>query len=218
MSLIRFSPPLLCWFAFLGAALANPIAIVGDQRLIKMTAEDVVVTVSPKVSTVSGTYTFRQEKDLWPEEKDTHVLIYVPVLFPDNTEAPSKKSAPPMIWVGQRQFRCEPWSALSPPVGRDEMPKGWSFGVFWKEIPLHLVRENFTIVVKYVQPNFPGQRAGYIPMLPPEDVAKGRITFRPADGYALRPAGFSAIFGPKSQEPSYHPKDRQLLTVKLVKR
>lgn len=211
---MRFLLPLFSWAALLGSALANPIVIVGDERPATMTSETVLVAVEPNVSTVVGTYKFRQEEDVWPKEKDTHVQVLVPVLLRESSESYLKAYGAPFVMVRERKFRCEPWDDTALPA----LPKGWSMRSFAAKIPLHLIAKNFSITVKYAQPNLPGKLAAYIPLLPPKEKARGLVTFWSATpNYSLRPPGFFSMFTPKRPDLWYAPKDRQLLTAQLVK-
>jgi hypothetical protein len=92
--------PVPAILGLLTAALsANPLAVDSARRPITMIAEKVTITVKPGVSVVTGNYTFRQCKDDMPQEKDTHALVFVPVLLPET----AKGVTPPVVRVGNRE-------------------------------------------------------------------------------------------------------------------
>lgn len=225
MVMARFSPTkttILSVFALpLFAAMENPIAVDPERRPTAMLAEDVVITVDRDVSIVSGRYVFQQEKDVWPEVRDSHVSIYVPVLLPKGgASAYEHHYGTPTVTIGGRTFPTKAGEDtyadnLPTPV---RLPKGWGFTVYEANIPLSFVAQKFEAGVRYVQPNFPGHIAGYVPIHPPDPAGKSQIVFVPANGHALRPTGLLAIFRRPVERIAFSPQNQKLVTARFVSR
>ncbi|GAT34548.1 hypothetical protein TSACC_22973 [Terrimicrobium sacchariphilum] len=203
------------------AAIANPIAIDSEQRLTTMLAEDVVITVDRDASSVSGRYVFQQQKDVWPEVRDSHVLICVPVLLPKGGAAAYEhRYGTPTVTIGDRAFPTKAGENFYPDIlpAQVRLPKGWHFAVYEAKIPLSAVARKFDASIHYVQPNFPGHIAGYVPIHPPEPAGKSKIVFVPANGHALRPAGFLATFRRPVERIEFTPQNQKLVTARFVSR
>ncbi len=203
------------------AAIANPIAVDPERRPTTMLAEDVIITVNRDASSVSGRYVFQQEKDVWPEVPDSHVSIYVPVLLPKGgASAYEHRYGTPTVTIGGRTFPTkageDSYADILPTPVR--FPKGWGFTVYEANIPLSVVAQKFEACVRYVQPNFPGHIAGYMPIHPPDPAGKSQIVFVPANGHALRPTGLFAIFRRPAEQIAFSPQDQKLVTVRFVSR
>jgi len=225
MVMARFSPTkktILSIFALpLIAAMGNPLAVDPERRPTTMLAEDVIITVNRDESSVSGRYFFQQEKDVWPEVRDSHVSIYVPVLLPKGgASAYEHRYGTPTVTIGNRTFptkASEDFYAdiLPTPV---RLPKGWGFTVYEANIPLSVVARRFETSVRYVQPNFPGHIAGYMPIHPPNPAGKSQIVFVPANGHALQPTGLFAILRHPVERIAFSPQDQKLVTARFVSR
>ncbi|PTX98681.1 hypothetical protein DB345_02905 [Spartobacteria bacterium LR76] len=201
------------------AAIANPIVVDPEQRLTTMLAEDVIITVDRDESSVSGRYVFLQQKDVWPEVRDSHVLIYIPVLLPKGGAAAYEhRYGTPTVTVGGKTFPTkigeDPYADLPPIQGR--LPKGWGFTIYEVNIPLSAVARKFEASIHYVQPNFPGHIAGYVPIHPPEPAGKSQIVFVPANGHALRPTGLLATFRRPVERIEFTPQNQKLVTARFV--
>ncbi|MGH8045704.1 MAG: hypothetical protein ACREKL_00535 [Chthoniobacterales bacterium] len=198
--------------------LANPVAIDSSRRPVTMTTEKVLITVSPGRSEVQGTYTFRQEKDDWPAEADTHVIIFVPVFESRRSDIPP--ASPPVITVGGKKFtgRFRDDIALDgTPCSSVKLPKGWHMAIYEASVPLELIAQTFTIAVSYTQPHFEGDISGYVPIDPPKSKGASVVTFRAAPGYALERVGARLFGQPSFPAIEFTPQDRQLIRVRCVK-
>lgn len=221
----RFSPTkttILSVFVLpLFAAMGNPIAVDPERRPTTMLAEDVIITVDRDASSVSGRYVFQQEKDIWPEVRDSHVSIYVPVLLPKGgVAAYEHRFGTPTVTIGGRTFltkASEDPSADGLPT-QARLPKGWGFAVYEANIPLPAVARKFEAGIHYMQPNFPGHIAGYVPIHPPEPAGKSKIVFVPTNGHALRPTGLLTIFRRPTERIAFSPQDQKLVTARFVAR
>jgi hypothetical protein len=201
---------------------ANPIAIDGQRRPITMIAEKVDVSVGKDQSIVSGVYTFRQEKDDWPDEKDTHVLIYVPVILPSKGDAAyDKRYKAPVVTLNgesiERHIRND-ISLEDDPTGRpDGLPKGWYLYGYEYEIPLKTLKRIFSINIKYSQLHFPGDVAGYVPIQPPKQHDLAKITFHADRGHVLKPYAARFFFQPSYPTIDVFPEHYKLIRVKSIK-
>ncbi len=86
------------------------------------------------------------------------------------------------------------------------------------KIPLSAVARKFDASIHYVQPNFPGHIAGYVPIHPPEPAGKSKIVFVPANGHALRPPGLLATFRRPVERIEFTPQNQKLVTARFVSR
>ncbi len=212
----------LC-LAFAAMAMAtswgNPLVMDAQRRSATMTAEKVMITVGQDRSTVKGDFTFHLGSDDWPEKKDTHVLVYIPVLLSHQSDENYRRLfGTPIVSIRGQNFPCFTRNDLS--YGDEpqsvKLPKGWSMRIFEGKIPLHLVSQTFRVGITYIQPNFPGQVAGYVPLLPPKDASFSEILFVAPEGHSIRKTGLSYAFQPGEKQLSFKPEDRKLLTVRLV--
>lgn len=203
------------------AAIANPIVVDPERRPITMLSEDVVITVDRDVSPVSGHYVFQQQKDIWPEVRDSHVLICVPVLLPKGGGAAYEhRYGTPTATIGGKSFptKASEDSYVNSLSTQARLPNGWEFAVYEAKIPLSAVARKFEADIHYMQPNFPGHIAGYVPIHPPEPAGKSKVVFVPANGRALRPTGFLATFRRPVERIAFSPQDQKLVTARFVSR
>lgn len=194
--------------------IANPLAIDPRRRPITMIAEVVEINVRPTTSLVQSTYTFRQGKDDWPEDKDTHITLYVPVLA--NTKSKDAPEAPHVVVNSQRipeYHHNDIQSADFPELSTKDLPRHWEVKVYEYRIPLGLVKSTFTIHLSYPQSNFPGNSVGYIPVHPPEDPTRAKVTFRTAPGTSLKPYQARSFYHPSYDTLSYTPEHDKHLRV-----
>lgn len=197
-------------------AHGNPIVIDEDRRPVAMTAEDVQITVGPDHSLVSGTFSFRQQRDVWPEVADTHVRVRIPVLLsPQTADGYERKFGVPVVAVKGRNFPARIYKSFESMSDTTSLPKGWFLRDYEARIPLSLISEKFDIHVRYTQPNFPDGRAGYRPVDPPADPANAKITFKPVEGCKLRAPGAFAGLGPGKARLEFTPKHGELIAVRL---
>lgn len=185
-----------------------------------MTAENVTVTVGTNDSLVAGNYSFQQQVDDWPDVQDKYVLIYVPVLLTlQSADKYEKRYGLPVVIAKGKRFSASIKDdlAFEDHPQNVPLPKGWFMQIFEAKIPLNLLSKSFQIEVHYVQPNFPGNVAGYVPLNPPKDSMSSEVTFTAIKGRALRPLGFfSGLSSPKNQL-TFTPQDRKLISARLVK-
>lgn len=204
---------LLCGLAQSGA---NPIAVDGTRRPISMIAEQVDVAVRKGSSLVRGVYTFQQEKDDWPQEKDTHVTFYIPVLVGPKAQPDSS----PRVVARGRSYAPHIRNDLSlgdyPDFTPRGLPHGWDMQVYECEIPLAALKNPFTVTVSYTQPHFPGNVAGYVPIKPPTKPGAGTITFRAEPGYSLKPFRSRFFFHPSYAKLDFVPENGELIRVQCV--
>lgn len=217
-------------FAFLVAhgAQANPLAIDRAARPIRMVAEDVQVEVGEGLSRVKGSYVFQQGEDDWPAVRDTHVVIYVPVLLPADDRTYEENHGTPVVTAGGRRISTFIRNDLS--TGNEPrevpLPKGWRMQIFECEVPLAGLggnigspegdRGNFEVEVEYVQPHFAGNTSAYVPLAPPDK--GGTIRFVAAPGRTLKPVGVLSGLAPARAEITVRPRDRKLIRVRVVDR
>lgn len=201
-----------------GDGRANPIAIDSAARPIRMVAEDVRVEVGDGASRVKGRYRFRQGEDDWPAERDTHVVVYVPVLLPVKDDTYEEKHGTPVVTVGGRRISTFIRNDLS--TGNEPrevpLPKGWGMRIFECEVPLKGLGEEFEVGVEYVQPHFAGNTSAYVPLAPPKE--GGTIRFVAAPGRTLKPVGVLSGLAPARAEITVRPRDRKLIRVRVVDR
>jgi len=205
-------------FLCLPCAIGNPIVVDSERRPATMTSEQVSVEVGKGHSTVSGDYGFQQRPDDWAGIKPLYVLIYVPVILSEQWAKKYESTfGPPVVSTAGRDFPAGIRNdlALGDSPESVELPKGWFLQIYEVKIPLRYVSENFDIKLKYIQPNFDGDRVGYVPFLPPDNPTNSRITFRaPADA-SIRRVGFLSSLSPKKSTIDFTPKDRRLVSVGL---
>lgn len=198
---------------------ANPIAINPSRRLVAMTAENVTITMQTGTSQVEGRYTFELQKDDWPQDADTHVIIFIPVLLP--TDAGRQKDPAPRLRLGSRSFLGSIRNDLAPegaPRSVEGLPKGWFLCNYEVIIPRHLLKQAFTVEVSYSQPHFPGNICGYVPVNPPKSPGTSRIRFVAGTGVALKPLGWLWRLPWRSSAAclDFVPEDRRLICVRCV--
>lgn len=201
---------------------ANPLAVDGQQRPVTMTGEKVTIEVGKNDSLVKGVYTFRQEKDDWPEERDTHVTIYVPVPVPTKrVDAYKRQYGSPILTVGKRQIEEWRWNDISlanaPNSDGVVLPKGWSVAFYRYEIPLNILGKNFSVGVSYTQMNLPGDVSAYVPFNPPKESGSALITFRAEPGFALKPYNGRSLSKSASSTVKVVPEHKVLIRAKCVK-
>jgi len=209
---------LLCALLLIGPAKpipANPLAIDGSQRPIEMIAEQVNISVGPKLSHVHGIYKFRQKNTPNGSETHTHVLIYVPVFL----SSKAKTSEPPRVVVNGVQIQERQWNDITlsddPSDLWYETVKHFPLKAYQYAVPLNLIQKTFSVSVSYQQINLPGSVAPYIPINPPQTCAQ--ITFTAQSGYCLKPFDARRFWNPSYSSLSFPPKHRELLLVKCVK-
>jgi hypothetical protein len=214
-----FFLPFTAGLLLIGTLQANPIAIDPSRRLVAMTAENVTITMQTGASLVQGHYTFELQKDDWPEDADTHVIIFIPVLLPAN--AGRQKHSSPRLKLGSRSFLGSIRHDLAPqgaPRSVEGMPKGWFLCNYEVIIPLHLLKQAFTVEVSYSQPHLPGNICGYVPMNPPKSPGASRIRFVAGTGVALKRQGWLWRLPWSSSAAclDFVPEDRRLICVRCV--
>lgn len=207
------------WLLFIGPLQANPIAIDPGRRLIAMTAENVTITMQPGTSLVQGLYTFELQKDHWPEDADSHVIIFIPVLLP--ADAGRQKNHAPGLKLGNRSFLGSIRNDLAPqgaPMSIEGLPKGWLLCNYEVTIPLHLLKQAFTVEVSYSQPHFPGNICGYVPVNPPRSPGASRVRFVAGTGVALKRQGWRWRLPWSSSAACLDivPEDRRLICVRCI--
>jgi hypothetical protein len=91
----------------------------------------------------------------------------------------------PTVTIGGRAFPAKAWENFYSDIlpAQVRLPKGWQFAVYEAKIPLSAVARKFDASIHYVQPNFPGHIAGYVPIHPPEPAGKSKIVFVPANDH-----------------------------------
>lgn len=194
---------------------ANPLVIDDSQRSTVMTAEEVTVLVRPGISTVSGTFTFKEGPDQWPKVKDTHVLLFVPVFELRGAE---KVPAPQVKVNGvaiPEQHRNDLTLADSPALISVNLPKNFYMVAHEYAVPLRVIGRTFSVSLTYEQRNFPGEVAAYLPIKPP--ATGGKIIFKAAEKHVLKPFSARRFWHPSFASLEFTPEDRQLLQVKCVK-
>lgn len=199
-------------------AIGNPIAVDSQRRPATMTSEQVKVDVHNGHSIVSGDYSFQQRPDDWAGIKPLYVLIYIPVILSEKWIKKYESTfGPPVVSTGGREFPAEIRNdlALGDTPESVKLPKGWFLQTYEVKIPLRYISENFDIKLKYIQPNFDGNRVGYVPFLPPDNTTKSSITFRAPANASIRRVGFLSVFSPRESVIEFTPIDRKLISVQL---
>jgi hypothetical protein len=206
---------------------------VHSDRAI-MSAEKVVISVGRAQSTVTGRYAFsewssKQKYNQPPRSMDRQkltrraklwhrkLMVYIPVLLADGSADEYEKDfGTPAIVVKDRMLRTRRvvFDADAKPVS---LPRGWSISWYQVEVPYQEATGTFSLDVTYVQPHFPDGRVGYVPFFPPKShVARqkaGRVVFRALDGMVLRRVGFFSFLSSSSQELTFTPRHRKLISV-----
>ena len=206
----------LLTFFWLPCAIGNPIAVDSECRPASMTSEQVKIQVEPDYSTVSGDYAFRLRPNDWPGIAPTHVCVYVPVILTDKwAKRYDRIFGAPVTTTAGRDFPARMRNDLAFGDSRKsiKLPKGWFLLIYEAKIPLRYVPKNFDIRLKYIQPNFTGDHVGYVPFLPPQNLAKARISFSAPAEQSLRKDGWLSAFSPKRSMIEFSPKDRRLISV-----
>jgi hypothetical protein len=184
-----------------------------------MIKEFVDISVADGQSTVKGRYTFRLGHDDWPEVKDTHVSIYIPVLSPPS---PKTTEAPEVRVNGRRikPFHRPPVDDLPPAdvpqLESRGLPHGWSIDLSEYRIPLRDIGPEFSLEASYPQPHLPGNIAAYLPVRPPKDPEQAHIVFHTAAGYQLKPFSKRFFYQPSYATLDFFPKDGEIIRVKCV--
>jgi hypothetical protein len=201
--------------------LANPIAIDTSRRTATMIAEDVRVMVGTGESKVSGVYKFRLDDTPWETSANARVRIYLPVPLARGGSASDDSATAqdrPIVRLGRRQFTSVEKETLGygDKMESVKLPKGWLMRFYLFEIPVrYFVAREFEITVDYVQPHFPGDIVGYVPLNPPRDPGAARIRFEAAKGRALKPAGLR-LFSKPMDSLEVQPLNRKLIQVRSV--
>jgi hypothetical protein len=206
---------------------------VHSDRAI-MSAEKVVISVGRAQSTVTGRYAFsewssKQKYNQPPRSMDRQkltrraklwhrkLMVYIPVLLADGSADEYEKDfGTPAIVVKDRMLRTRRvvFDADAKPVS---LPRGWSISWYQVEVPYQEATGTFSLDVTYVQPHFPDGRVGYVPFFPPKShVARqkaGRVVFRALDGMVLRRVGLFSFLSSSSQELTFTPRHRKLISV-----
>jgi hypothetical protein len=199
---------------------ANPIAVDTSRRMATMIAEDVRVLVGAGESKVSGVFKFRlEEPSALGEDADARVRVYVPVLSPrDGIASDVVADDRPIVRMGRHQITGVAKNSL--PYGDKmefvKLPKGWLMRFYRFEIPARFAGKQFEIAVSYVQPHFPGDVAGYVPLDPPSEPGVARITFEAAKGRALKRIGGLNLFPRPLNRLEVAPQNRKLIRVRSI--
>ena len=199
--------------------LANPIAVDSTRIPITMINEKVDISVRQGSSEVNGVYVFQQGKSYWPG-KETHVIVFVPVLQPLTKHRVSHEA--PKVSVGKIQIKEQIRNDLAledTPRSVAGLPRGWFMRMHEYSIPLRYLKNTFSIQVSYTQPHFPGDISAYVPISPPRE-ENSSITFRAESGCALKPyrKGLFSLFDPAVSSVTAVPENRTLIRVKCVPR
>jgi hypothetical protein len=199
-----------------GFAIANPIAIDFGEP-IALIAESVNIAVHESQSVVSGTYTFRQVENGWPEQPDDRITIKVPIILPGpQSFASLKTSTAVSLRLGRQVFRPVRMSVDSPLY---DLPSGWKLRYAEFEIPHRPLRKIFTFGVRYIQPHLPGRLAPYYPIHPPERWAPSssvRYSVRGSASLVLFSKGERVIEADRTHI-SIQPQHHKLILVRVNK-
>ena len=205
---------------------------VHSDRAI-MSAEKVVISVGRAQSTVTGRYAFsewssKQKYNSPPRSMGRQLpcraklwhrklMVYIPVLLADGSADEYEKAfGTPAIVVKDRMLRTRRvvFDADAKPVS---LPRGWSISWYQVEVPYQEATGTFSLDVTYVQPHFPDGRVGYVPFFPPKSHVErqkaGRVVFRAPDGMVLRRVGLFSFLSSSSQELTFTPRHRKLISV-----
>ena len=196
----------------------NPIAVDPNRRNITMVCEDVTVTVQSGNSQVCGKFTFEMDKDDWPKDPDTHVFVFIPVLLP--VLGTPKTETVPVLKLGNRRFKGvirNDITVAGTPRFVCGLPKDWFLCVYEVSLPFHMLKKLFTIDVSYMQPHFPRDICGYVPVHPPKTFGASRIRFVADTGFALKKLGWSLFRNQGAEIMDFIPKDRHLISVRCIK-
>ena len=205
---------------------------VHSDRAI-MSAEKVVISVGRAQTTVTGRYAFsewssKQKYNSPPRSMGRQLprraklwhrklMVYIPVLLADGSADEYEKAfGTPAIVVKDRMLRTRRvvFDADAKPVS---LPRGWSISWYQVEVPYQEATGTFSLDVTYVQPHFPDGRVGYVPFFPPKSHVErqkaGRVVFRAPDGMVLRRVGLFSFLSSSSQELTFTPRHRKLISV-----
>jgi hypothetical protein len=205
---------------------------VHSDRAI-MSAEKVVISVGRAQTTVTGRYAFsewssKQKYNSPPRSMGRQLprraklwhrklMVYIPVLLADGSADEYEKAfGTPAIVVKDRMLRTRRvvFDADAKPVS---LPRGWSISWYQVEVPYQEATGTFSLDVTYVQPHFPDGRVGYVPFFTTKShVARqkaGRVVFRALDGMVLRRVGLFSFLSSSSQELTFTPRHRKLISV-----
>lgn len=220
---MRFCVTLLVLSAVPQLALANPTVTDTKQRPSTMLWERVTVHVSTKVSQVDGVYRFRLGRDDHPSEPRDHVTVWLPVLMPGGDyQQYEKRYGTPVVKLAGRQFPVHTWRDIS----RDDQPeyhflppkrfREMSFGSYYCDIPLRLLRSEYELEISYRQPHAVGDVVGYIPFRPPGNHGTSRIIFQADRGLLVRKPAWWAPFTKAQQSLEFVPEPDRLIQVQAV--
>jgi hypothetical protein len=168
---------------------ANPVFIDPlSPTKVRMTSENVIVSMSARESRVGGNYGF---EDVGVADRGSlppalPLTVEVPVFLPAGIGYwRGKRLANPQVLFAGRTFKPGKMS-VSPLPADWGIPAGWVLARFSFRIPPELVTKRFSLQVDYTQPHINNVTAAYVPVNPPRDQGVARVSFESADGVNIR--------------------------------
>ena len=200
---------------------ANPVVIDSKRQPTTMTREKVVVSVGAGRSIVTGVYSFKLIPGASARRTDDHITIFVPVLLPNtngSAQAFAARCGLPSVRIRGRKFSGKEWNdiRLDGSPAEVNVPRGWYMALYVYNIPRQYVGQAFDAEISYIQPHFPGDIVGYVPLRPPRDRDSSLVHFAAQPDRRLRDLSGTQLFSLPTESLRIIPKDRVLIRVKSL--